>query len=178
MRRGSSSRSATTLDPDRSAVIVDVRSTVGPLCFATTGVTGWLYAAMVDGAMSTEIAPSGRLTIDISALSSGNKLYDAELHRRIDSRRFPTAAVELRDCAPIGPGPRYRLQGELTFHGISRPTEGTVSIDSASRGRIAVSGEQAFDIRDFKIPSPTMLMFRIFPDVRVRLHAEAAREDA
>ncbi len=166
------------LDPERSAVLVDARSTVGPICFATVGVEGSLYAAMVDGAVSTETPPSGWLTIDVSGLSSGNKIYDAELQRRIDSRRFPNAKVELRECAPSAPGPRYRLRGELTFHGISRPAEGTVCVEALSGDRLVISGEQVFDIRDFAVPSPTMLMLRIFPDVRVRLHAEAVRADA
>jgi DNA-binding PadR family transcriptional regulator/polyisoprenoid-binding protein YceI len=165
------------LDPERSAVLIDARSTVGPICFGTTGVHGSLYAAMGDAGVSTEIPPTGWLTIDMTRLSSGNKLYDAELHRRINSRRFPTAKVELKECTPSAPGWRYRLRGELTFHGITRRTEGTVRIESASDDRIVISGEQAFDIRDFALPSPTMLMLRIFPDVRVRLYGEAERSD-
>ncbi len=165
------------LDPERSAVLIDARSTVGPICFGTTGVQGSLYAAMGDLGVSTEIPPTGWLTIDMTRLSSGNKLYDAELHRRINSRRFPTAKVELKECVPSAPGWRYRLRGELTFHGITRRTEGTVLMESASDDRIVISGEQAFDIRDFALPSPTMLMLRIFPDVRVRLYAEAVRSD-
>ncbi len=165
------------LDPERSAVLIDARSTVGPICFATMGLDGSLYAAIVDGAVSTDIPPTGWLTIDVSGLSSGNKVYDAELLRRIDSRRFPTATVELRECAASAPGSRYRLRGELTFHGITRPAEGTVSVEALSADRLLISGEQVFDIRDFAVPSPTMLMLRIFPDVRVRLHAEAKRSD-
>jgi PadR family transcriptional regulator, regulatory protein PadR len=174
---GSPTMSRFVLDPERSAVLIDARSTVGPICFGSTGVTGSLYAAMGDGGVSTEIPPSGGLTIDMRGLSSGNKLYDAELHRRINSRRFPTAKVELKECTPSAPGWRYRLRGELTFHGITRRTEGTVQIEAASDDRIVVSGEQAFDIRDFALPSPTMLMLRIFPDVRVRLYAEAERAE-
>ncbi len=165
------------LDPERSAVLIDARSTVGPICFGTTGVQGALQAAMGEAGVNTEIPPTGWLTIDMTRLSSGNKLYDAELHRRINSRRFPTAKVELKECTPSAPGWRYRLRGELTFHGITRRTEGTVRMESASDDRIVISGEQAFDIRDFALPSPTMLMLRIFPDVRVRLYAEAERSD-
>ena len=161
------------LDPKRSAVLIDARSTVGPICFGSTGVTGSLHAVMGDGGLSTETPPSGWLSIDMTGLSSGNKLYDAELHRRINSRRYPTAKVELKDCTPSAPGWRYRLRGELTFHGITRRAEGTVRVEAASDDRIVISGEQVFDIRDFALPSPTMLMLRIFPDVRVRLYAEA-----
>jgi DNA-binding PadR family transcriptional regulator/polyisoprenoid-binding protein YceI len=165
------------LDPERSAVIIDARSTVGPISFGTAGVHGSLYAALVDGAVSMERAPSGWLTIDVAGLSSGNKLYDAELQRRIDARRFPTARVELRECAPSAPGARYSLRGELTFHGITRAAQGTVNVDTGTENRLVIDGEQVFDIRDFDLPSPTMLMLRIFPDVRVRLHAEAVRDE-
>jgi hypothetical protein len=163
------------IDPERSAVLIDVRSTVGPLSFGTLGVTGTIQAAFADGSLRTDIVPSGRLKIDVSGLNSGNRLYDAELLRRIDARGYPAAFVELRHCALSGPGARYRLAGELTFHGVTRLAEGTVTVDAVSDRRLVITGEQVFDIRDFAIPSPTMLMLRIFPDVRVHLHAEAER---
>jgi DNA-binding PadR family transcriptional regulator len=162
---------------ERSVVMIEVRSTVGPLSFGAIGVTGSVSAAVVDGVLDTGASPSGRLVVDVSGLSSGNSLYDAELLRRIDARRFPSANVELRECATSGPGPRYRLKGELTFHGVTRPAQGTVSVEAVSDRRLVITGEQVFDIRDFAIPSPTMLMLRIYPDVRVRLHAEAEREE-
>jgi polyisoprenoid-binding protein YceI len=127
--------------------------------------------------MHTGVAPSGRLEIAVAGLRSGNSLYDAELLRRIDARRFPTASVELRECAASGLGSRYVLRGDITFHGVTRPAEGTVNVEMLSDKRLVVTGEQVFDIRDFSVPSPTMLMFRIYPDVRVRLHAEAQLEE-
>jgi DNA-binding PadR family transcriptional regulator/polyisoprenoid-binding protein YceI len=165
------------IDPDRSAVLIDVRSTVGPLSFGTLGVTGTVQAALSDGVLQADVAPSGRLTIDVASLNSGNRLYDAELLRRIDARRHPTAVVNLRECAVCGPGSRYRLAGEITFHGVTRVAEGTVQVDALSERRLVITGEQVFDIRDFAVPSPTVLMLRIFPDVRVHLHAEAERQD-
>ena len=92
----------------------------------------------------------------MATLSSGNKLYDAELLRRINARRFPTVSVELRECAASGPGSRYRLAGELTFHGVTRPADGTVTVEATSDRRLVITGEQVFDIRDFAIPSPTV----------------------
>jgi DNA-binding PadR family transcriptional regulator/polyisoprenoid-binding protein YceI len=166
------------IDPDRSAVLIDVRSTVGPLSFGTLGVSGTVRAALCDGVLDADVAPSGRLTIDVASLNSGNRLYDAELLRRIDARRHPTAVVDLRECAVCGPGSRYRLAGEITFHGVTRLAEGTVNVEALSDRRLVITGEQVFDIRDFAVPSPTVLMLRIFPDVRVHLHAEAEREDA
>jgi DNA-binding PadR family transcriptional regulator len=164
------------LVPDRCALLIEVRSTVGPISFGTVDLTGTLKAAVADGVVCTDISPTGCLTIDMTHLNSGNSLYDAELLRRIDARRFPTATVELRQCAPSGIGSRYRLAGELTFHGVTRPAEGTVTVEATSDRRLVITGEQVFDIRDFAVPSPTVLMLRIYPDVRVRLHAEAELE--
>ena len=108
----------------------------------------------------------------MTGLSAGNSIYDAELLRRIDAHRYPKASVELLDCMEVGPGARYSLKGELTFHGVSRPAQGTVGLARVRAGS-GDHGAQVFDIRDFAIPSPTVLMLRIYPDVRVRLHAEA-----
>ena len=166
------------LVPERSVVLIEVRSTVGPLSFGSIGVTGSIAAALNDGIVDHSLPPSARIRIDVSGLRSGNRLYDAELLRRIDADRFPTATVELRECGHPTPGNRYRLEGELTFHGVTRAAAGTVTVEAAADGRLVITGEQAFDIRDFAIPSPTVLMLRIYPDVRVRLHAEADLEDA
>jgi polyisoprenoid-binding protein YceI len=130
----------------------------------------------VDGAISFAEPPAARLEVAVDGLRSGNTLYDAELLRRIDARRFPTAMIDLRDSAPIGTDDRFRLLGELTFHGVTRPIEGTVTAACSPQGEIVVTGEQAFDIRDYAVESPTVLMLRIYPDVKVHLHVEAVLE--
>ena len=72
--------------------------------------------------------------------------------------------------APAGIG----SPAELDFHGVVRSLEGTV-IDrpAAGRHRSSSPASHAFDIRDFDIASPTVLMLRIYPDVTVKLQVEA-----
>jgi DNA-binding PadR family transcriptional regulator len=164
--------------PDRSVVLIEVRSTVGPLAFGAIGVEGWVDAAIEGATLNTDISPSAHLEVDVAGLRSGNPVYDAELARRIDSRRFPRATADLRECVGSGPGNMLRLNGEMMFHGVTRQAQGTVSVEVSAAGRLVITGEQAFDIRDFAIPSPTVLMLRIYPDIRVRLHAEAELEEA
>jgi hypothetical protein len=164
------------LTPDRSVVLIDVRSTVGPISFGADGLTGSIAADITDGAIRPRSHPSAHVEIAVDGLRSGNRVYDAELLRRIDARRFPTATLDLGRCLAVGSTGRYRVAGELTFHGVTRPTEGTVDIAVAADGRLVVTGEQVFDIRDFAVPSPTVLMLRIYPDVRVHLHVEAKPE--
>jgi DNA-binding PadR family transcriptional regulator len=164
------------LVPDRSVVLVEVRSTVGPISFGAQGLNGWVEAELADGAIGIGTQPAARLEIAVDGLRSGNTVYDAELLRRISARRFPHVTLDLRECVASGSQNRYRLAGELTFHGVTRPVDGTVNVEVAADRRLVITGEQVFDIRDFDVPSPTMLMFRIYPDVRVRLHVEADLE--
>ena len=163
--------------PERSVILVEVRSSVGPLSFGAVGITGSITATVSGTAIGTGDEPAAHLEIAVDGLHSGNGLYDAELLRRIDARRFPHASIDLSQAAAIGPDNRFRLVGELTFHGVTRSVQGTVHAFLNAGRALVITGEQVFDIRDFAIASPTVLMLRIYPDVRVRLHVEAELED-
>ena len=53
----------------------------------------------------------------------------------------------------------------LQGHGRRRASRGP--------GGLAATGDQVLDIRDFGVSSPTVLMFRIYPQVTVKLQVEA-----
>ncbi len=172
-------RSRLRLEPDRSAVLVEVRSTAGPISFGTVGVRGTIEAAMTNGVLHPDVSPSGSIAFDVMDLHSGNRLYDAELLRRIDARRYLDGdGSSRRPVSAAGPGALYTLTGEVDVPtGCRRQVEGI----GEHRGHLAdprspVTGEQVFDIRDFSLSSPTVLMLRIYPDIRVRLHVEAELE--
>ena len=88
-------------------------------------------------------------------------------------RAYPVVTLDLDQCVALGVGDLYRLEGSATVHGVTRPVTGTVVVHLSDDGVLDVSGDQVFDIRDFGIESPTVLMLRIYPDVTVRLHIEA-----
>ncbi len=163
--------------PDRSVVMIDARSSVGPITFGAIGVTGTIEAAVSGRRVCASPFPTAHLEIEVAQLRSGNSLYDAELLRRIDARRHPTVELDLRACTPVGSTGRYQIQGEVTFHGVSRPLDGTVSVTMPSEHSLMVRGEQVIDIRDFGVGSPTVLMLRIYPDVAVGLQIEAELEE-
>ncbi|MEY2552882.1 MAG: PadR family transcriptional regulator, regulatory protein PadR, partial [Ilumatobacteraceae bacterium] len=161
---------------ERSAVMINARSSVGPITFGAIGVNGFIETAVVGRRVSPNPEPLAHLEIDVEQLRSGNSLYDAELLRRIDARRHPTVTLDLRGCTSLGASGRFLLHGEVTFHGVSRPLDGTVTLAMPSDHRLVVRGEQVVDIRDFGIASPTVLMLRIYPDVVVGLQIEAELE--
>jgi hypothetical protein len=163
--------------PDRSVLLVEIRSSVGPVNFGALGLTGAIDADLIDGNIRTATSPAAHVEIAMDGLRSGNRFYDAELLRRIDARRYPTATLTMSECVESGAGHRYRLAGDLTFHGVVRPLTGTVRVEVTADERLLVTGEEVFDIRDFGIPSPVVLMLRFYPDVKVHLHVEAELEE-
>jgi polyisoprenoid-binding protein YceI len=160
---------------DRSSLIIQARSSVGAINWEATGIDGAIVADVSGGAVDLDAPAHAKLEMAVDRLHSGNALYDAELLQRIDARRFPTTSVELRDLMPVT-GPRYRAIGDLSFHGITREVTGTVAVEVDGDDRLLVEGEQVFDIRDFDVPSPKILMLKILPDVRVHLLLLAERE--
>jgi DNA-binding PadR family transcriptional regulator len=165
------------LVPDRSAVLIEARSTVGPITFGALGLTGSVEAGLHGGAVCTATPASAHIELAIEGLRSGNSLYDAELLRRIGARRYPVVDMELRESSDVGRDGLYRLGGDIAFHGVTRAMQGLARVLVGEDGSLEVTGEQVVDIRDFGVASPTVLMLRIYPDVRVRLHVEAQPED-
>jgi polyisoprenoid-binding protein YceI len=162
--------------PGRSAVLIKARSTVGPISFATTEVQVTISTSVQGPAIDTDVRLEARLEVQLNTLTSGNRLYDDELRRRIDARRFPLAAVTLRSAARIGETDRYELTGEMEFHNVTREIAGSISVAFPRPDTIVVRGEQTFDIRDFNLDVPTTFMLKIYPDVWVELHLEARTE--
>lgn len=154
-------------------MLIEARSNVGPIVFGATGLHGYVDARISGAVVAAEPPPSGHVEIELDSLRSGNTLYDAELLRRIDARMHPVTVLELTEATRIGQSKRYQLSGELTFHGITRTIVGSVSASVSGGTQLQVMGEHVFDIRDFDIAAPSVLMLRIYPDVRVQLQLEA-----
>jgi len=161
---------------DASAVVVRARSNVGHIAFATNEIQGTIEADIdPQGVVSTD-GPRALVEVDMGTLASGNTLYDAELRRRIDARRFPVAVLELRQVDRVSGTNRFQLDGDVTMHGVRRAVSGSVSAEFPSADTIVVAGEHVFDIRDFDLPPPATMMLKIYPDVRVELRLEAHAE--
>jgi polyisoprenoid-binding protein YceI len=154
------------VDAGESALLVEARSTAGRITFATNAVAGYLEAVEFEGGLLASPLPSALLEIDLRHLRSGNALYDAEVAQRLNVRRYPLARVELSKAATASG--RYQLTGSVTLHGRTCSVAGSVTAERSGDGWL-VTGEQFFDVRDFDISVPSVLMLRIFPDVRVFL---------
>jgi polyisoprenoid-binding protein YceI len=158
-----------TLDSVRSCVWVSGRSSLHPINTETRGITGWFEAATrADGSLDLDQPVRGELELAVERLTSGNQLYDRELRRRIDARRFPTISGRLTDVALEGAHPDYMVTGEVSFHGKTRAFGHGMKITCNDDG-IALTGADVFDIREFGMKPPSMLMVRVYPEITVRV---------
>src|SRR3954447_25570853 len=135
------------IDPDRSRVVIDARSSVHPIHTETSGLTGWID---VDGDSSVT---GGYVELAVDRLRSGNPLEDTELRRRIDSRRFPTITGTVTSVEQVGKG-RWRVAGDIAFRGVTRPHTDELTIDSQGDGSLHLAGTSVFDIRNFGMAPP------------------------
>lgn len=163
------------LVPEESGVHVRASSSLHAVTMDATGLTGYLEAEVgEDGAVAPDPTPRGRLVLAVDRLRSGNPLYDREGARRIDADRFPEIVGELVAMEHLGDG-RHRTTGRLTFHGETCDVEGELVVRRPDARTVVLDGEQVFDVRDWGVRPPRVLMLRVHPDARVRVHLVARR---
>jgi len=165
-------RSHFELDTSSCAVLVEARSNVGAVSFGSTELNGVIEAVRAGDGIDTDSRPCAHLTVPLASLTSGNALYDAELQQRLAVQRFPVVTIELDEARAVG-GSHYRVSGRVTLHGVTATLSGGVTLSFPEPDAVLITGEQVVDIRDFEIDLPSVLMLRIYPDVKVSLHLMA-----
>ncbi|HWF15702.1 MAG TPA: YceI family protein [Acidimicrobiales bacterium] len=165
-----------SFDSIRSCVWVSGRSSLHPINTETRGITGWFEAsARDDGSLDLDSPISGELQLAVEKLTSGNQLYDHELRRRIDARRYPTIEGRVSRIVADGSHPRYSVTGDIVFHGKSRSFEHVMEIQ-IGKDEVSLTGDYVFDIREFGMKPPSMLMIRVYPEIAVRVELYGTRE--
>lgn len=161
--------------PERSLVTIEASSSVHPIHTRTDGLEGFVELTLTDGRVDAEAASRGRLSLSVDRLRSGNPLEDRELRRRIDARRFPTIDGELTHLESID-GDQYLVSGDLTFRGVTQPYQAPMTISAVDESTVRLTGAATFDVRDFGMEPPRILMLRVHPEVEVRVEIVAELE--
>lgn len=153
------------IDPSASKVDVAATSTLHGIDGRADGVAG-----------SVEIDEDGVLAgahveVDAARLGWGNPLLDRETRRRINVRDHPAISGRVLSVESAADG--MHVRGTIGFLGVENEVTGTVSVVTASSGRVVIEGEQSFDVRDWGLAPPNLLLIRVDPMIRVRIHVEA-----
>jgi polyisoprenoid-binding protein YceI len=165
------------IDPARSTVRIEARSSLHPIRSESTGLEGYLDAELLpDGRIDVEATIAGRVELALERLSSGNPLYDREMRRRVDTRRYPTATGELSALKATGRDATYRVRGEVTFRGVTRSAEDDMAIEQTAPGTLRLEGRHIFDVREFGMEPPRILALRVYPEVEVSVELFAVKE--
>jgi polyisoprenoid-binding protein YceI len=162
--------------PEESTVHIAARSNVHPINTRTAGLEGAVDLEFDDdGNVDLGAMPAGRLSFPVELLRSGNPFEDRELRKRIDARQFPTIAGVMTAVSTTSRPGRYLVTGDLTFRGVTRTHVGEMDIAVVDDDTIRLVGESAFDVRDFGMQPPRILVLRVEPDVTVRVELLARR---
>ena len=148
--------------PTRSRVWIEARSNLHPIRTEATGLGGWLDLDVGDAQINVDQPVLGHLEFPVDNLKSGNALEDRELQRRIDARRYPTIVGDLKSMNQTDEQARY-IEDEMTAEMHDDRT-------------VSMSGESVFDIRDFGMDPPRILMLKVQPEVTVRVEIFAEKE--
>jgi polyisoprenoid-binding protein YceI len=162
------------ISPQQSELWAEARSSLHPVTVHTTGLEGVVEAELVDG--RSALSMPTHVEVEAQRLRSGNGLVDGELQRRLDVRKFPRIRAEVTRVAPGSKPGTSRLTGELTFHGISRTLDVEVTVRQVDERTLEIEGARAIDMRDFGLPPPSFLMFKMQPEVQVKAKLVAQRE--
>jgi polyisoprenoid-binding protein YceI len=162
------------ISPKRSELWAEARSSLHPVRVHTSGLEGVLEAELVDGRV--ELRTPTYVEVETQRLRSGNALVDGELQRRLDARKFPRIRGELTSVGAGNAPGTSRLTGELTLHGVTRKLDVEVTLRQVDPHTVEIEGARAIDMRDFGLPPPSFLMFKMQPEVQVRARLVAERE--
>ena len=164
------------IDPERSRVWLEATSSVHPIHGEATGLEGTIDAQLNGNGLDMSTLPEISVQLPVERLKSGNRLEDAEMMRRIDARRYPTIRGVVKDIKPKGDDGRYVVTGELSFHGVTQTLDGEVTVSHPDENTLVIEGEREFDIREFNVSPPKILMLKVHPEVKVRIRVEAVGE--
>jgi polyisoprenoid-binding protein YceI len=162
--------------PSRSRVWIEARSNVHPIRTEAEGLGGWLDLDITDGKVNVDQTLLGHLEFPVENLKSGNAFEDRELRRRIDARRYPNIAGDLKSMKDSEESSEYIVAGDLTFRGVTHTYEDRMTVTMTEDRTVTLGGQSTFDIRDFGMEPPRILMLKVQPEVTVRVEIVAEKE--
>ncbi|HEY1653232.1 MAG TPA: YceI family protein [Acidimicrobiales bacterium] len=164
--------------PDRSTVWIEARSNVHPIETTTSGLEGFVELQLQPaGSIDLADAPVGHLSLDVERLKSGNRLEDREMQKRVDAKRFPRIEGVLDSVVSNGKDGSYRVSGDIKFRGVARPHEDLMEISQVDERTVRLAGSSRFDIREFGMEPPKVLMLKVEPVVDVRVEIFAVKDE-
>ena len=68
---------------------------------------------------------------------------------------------------------RYLAEGDITFKGVTQQVADEVVLSVPADGTVVFEGEHVFNLPDFGMEPPKIMMLRVYPDVKIRVQIVA-----
>jgi len=123
------------------------------------GVTNAVAGTLIVDATGNVVRDSSRITVTITGLKSDKDRRDNFVRRRtMETEKFPTVelvptAVRGLSARPTAGPTTFELIGDLTVHGVTRPTTWKVSARPEGDDLVG-SATTAFTFKDFSLDQP------------------------
>ncbi len=163
--------------PQRSRLAAEARSTLHPIRVDTAGLEGSLEAVVAGGGLDPDVAPTAVVEITVDLMRTATRLYDREIERRLESRKYPRVVGTVKRIQRTSAPNRYVIDAELRLHGVTRSVDTEVDVRQRDERTLEIEGEHVFDVRDFGLDPPKILLLKVHPQVRVRCVVVAQREE-
>ena len=157
--------------PDRSASgrvsSIDARSSLHPDPHRDRRPRG-LARARRDATVTIDVDGRARAVTSSSPSTSSRRATRSRIascsgaSTPVASRRSP--AISSR-CEPTATPARYLVGGDLTFRGVTRRYDDEMTVERSDDATVTLSGQSVFDIRDFGMEPPRILMLKVEPEV-------------
>jgi len=152
----------------RSRIVAEVRSTLQELKVEASIFDGWFEVSLAGRRLEPSPSPMGGVTVEVRGLRSGNRLFDLDLQRTLEMKKYPLMVGELRQVTAGDADGSYRVRGELRMHGEQQAVEGDAKVTFAEDGSIGISAEMVLNFEDFGVKARRLLMLKVLPEVRIR----------
>lgn len=154
-----------------SRVWIEASSSLHPIHVEASGLEGYVDLAFTDeGTVDVDQPVSGKVQVGVRDLETGNSLMDRETERRLEVKKHPNLTGELQSLSAAHEPNRYHAEGDITVRGVTRRVSGDLIIQDADEpGTLVIEGQQEFDVRDFDLDPPKMMMLKVHPEVQVSI---------
>jgi polyisoprenoid-binding protein YceI len=159
------------IDPKRSKLSAEARSSLHPIRVETDGFEGYVEAVAVEGRL--QLGLPTHVELEANLLKSGNALVDRELENRLEVRKYRRVVGEVREVKPLASVTGYHIRGDLTLHGVTRSLEADVTLKAIDDKTIELEGARSIDMREFGLNPPKLFIFRVYPEVQIKVHLVA-----
>lgn len=151
---------------NRSRLWAEVRATLQQIQVEATDFDGHFELPQHNGRLAAGAVKAGRFTVSAQGLEGNNLLFNRDLARTIEVRKFPQLVGDLEEIVS-GPGPDEMLmRGTLRLRGAQSAVEGRIRVDYPDARHVRLQGGSQFDIESHGIRPRRLIVLSVERVVR------------